>query len=66
VAGRLARISTTSPAKMTAAMTPVTCRLAVNASRAVCSSSAPWPAGRRRLAATAAASEPDVPSARLR
>jgi hypothetical protein len=62
----MARVSTASPAKITAAMTPVTCRLAVNASRAVCSSAAPWLAGRCRLAATATASESDVPSIRLR
>jgi hypothetical protein len=52
----MVRISTASPAKMIVAMTPVTCRLAVNASRAVCSSSAPWLAGKCWLAATAPAS----------
>ncbi|WP_165914348.1 hypothetical protein [Streptomyces sp. AcE210] len=61
----MVRISTVNTAKMTAT-TPVTCTLTVNASRAERSSSAPWPPGRRRLAATAPASESDLPSIPLR
>lgn len=62
----MARVAAASPAKMSAASTPVTCRLTVNAALAASSRSAPWRAGRCRLAATALASELDRPSIRLR